>query len=155
MATSSLVAQNLGARQPEQAMRVGYRASLLAMVSMSLIGLSYFIAAEPLMRIFSQEQTVIEAGIFILRLIAIYQLFDAVGIVFSSALNGAGDTTFTMVTRSILSWGLFLPLAWYLTFTREGGIQGAWSAAVFYLTLLSIIFFLRFRSGRWQQIELH
>jgi MATE family multidrug resistance protein len=47
MATSSLVSQNLGAKQPEVAERVTYRAIGLAMVGMGLIGLSYLSLRQP------------------------------------------------------------------------------------------------------------
>jgi len=154
MATSSLVAQYLGAKRADLAQQVAYRACLLAMVGMGVIGLSYLIAPGALMRLFSQEESVIAAGVTILQLVALYQVFDAVGIVLAGALNGAGDTTFTMVARSLLAWGLFLPVVWVLLFPLDAGIGGAWLGALIYLLGLSTIYFLRFRSGRWKTIEL-
>lgn len=154
MATSSLVAQYLGAKRADLAQQVAYRACLLAMIGMGVIGLSYLIAPSALMRLFSQEESVIAAGVTILQLVALYQVFDAVGIVLAGALNGAGDTTFTMLARSLLAWGLFLPLVWLLIFPLDAGIWGAWLGALVYLLGLSTIYFLRFRSGRWKTIEL-
>jgi multidrug resistance protein, MATE family len=154
MATSSLVAQYLGAKRPDLAQQVAYRACLLAMIGMGVIGLSYLIAPSALIGLFSQEESVIAAGVTILQLVALYQVFDAVGIVLASALNGAGDTTFTMVARSLLAWGLFLPVVWVLLFPLGAGIWGAWLGALIYLLSLSTIYFFRFRSGRWKTIEL-
>ena len=154
MATSSLVAQNLGAKQPQAAEQVTYRAVGLAMLGMGLIGLSYLIAPARLMGIFSQEESVIGAGVFVLRLIAFYQVFDAMGIVLAGALNGAGDTTFTMLARSLMAWGLFIPLVWLLIYRFDQGLGGAWAGALVYLGGLAFIYFLRFRSGRWKRIEL-
>lgn len=154
MATSSLVAQYLGAKRPDLAQQVVYRACLLAMIGMGAIGLSYLIAPRVLMQLFSQEESVIAAGVTILQLVALYQVFDAVGIILASALNGAGDTTYTMVVRSVLAWGLFLPVAWVLIFPLDAGIWGAWLGALIYLLGLSTIYFFRFRSGRWKTIEL-
>ena len=153
-AASSLVAQYLGAKQPDVAEKVGYRASLMAMLGMGVIGSSYLIAPTALIRIFSQEQSVIAAGVTILRLVALYQVLDAVGIVLAGALNGAGDTNFTMITRLLLAWGVFIPLVWVLIIQLDTGIRGAWSGALIYLGGLAIIYFLRFRSGRWKTIEL-
>lgn len=154
MATSSLVSQYLGARQPDVAEKVAYRAVGLAMAGMGLIGLSYLIAPARLMSIFSQEPSVIAAGVFILRFIAFYQVFDGLSIVMAGALNGAGDTTFTMLARSILAWGLFIPLVWLLIFRFDAGLAGAWAGALLYLGGLAVVYFLRFRSGRWKTIEL-
>ena len=154
MATSSLVAQYLGAKDPDTAEKVAYRAVILAAVGMGLIGLCYLIAPERLMRIFSDEPAVIAAGITILQLIALYQFVDAVGIIFASALNGAGDTTFTMIAKSLLAWGYFIPLSWFLLFRMELGVGGAWAGALSYLGILSLVYFVRWRTGRWKTIEL-
>jgi MATE family multidrug resistance protein len=149
-ACSSLVAQYLGANEPRQAERVGYRATVLAMLVMGLVGLGYLVAPEVLMGIFSDDPGVIAAGSAILRLVALYQVFDAAAIVLGGSLNGAGDTTYTMLMRLIFAWGLFIPLAYLLTFPLGGGIRGAWAAAMVYLAGLGLVYFLRFRSGRWK-----
>lgn len=154
MASSSLVAQHLGAKQPDLAEKVGYRATILAMIVMGIVGLSYLIAPSALMAVFSQDPSVIAAGGIILRLVAFYQIFDAVAIVLGGSLNGAGDTTFTMIIKLIFAWGVFLPSSWFLAFPLQGGVRGAWIGAVIYLTCLCLIYFLRFRSGRWKTIQL-
>ncbi len=154
MATASLVAQYLGAKQPDFAEAVGYRGCLLAMLGMGLIGLSYLIAPTALMQVFTAEASVIEAGVAVLRLVALYQIFDAVGIVLAGALNGAGDTTFTMVARTVLAWGFFIPLVWVMIFPLQSGIWGAWLAALGYLGGLSLLYLWRFRSGKWKAIVL-
>lgn len=154
MAASSLVAQNLGAKQPQIAEKVAYRAIGLAMLGMGAIGLSYLIAPATLMGVFSQEDSVIAAGVLILRLIAFYQIFDALGIVMAGSLNGAGDTTFTMMARAIMAWGLFIPLAWVLIFRFDLGLFGGWAAALIYLGGLAFVYLVRFRTGRWKTIEL-
>ena len=154
MATSSLVSQHLGANQPQIAEKVAYRAVGLAMLGMGLIGLSYLIAPATLMGVFSQEPSVIAAGVLILRLIAFYQIFDALGIVMAGALNGAGDTTFTMLARSIMAWGLFIPLVWLMIFQFNLGLLGAWIGALLYLGGLAFVYLIRFRTGRWKSIVL-
>ena len=124
------------------------------MICMGLIGLGYLVAPEALMGIFSDEPRVVDAGVTILTLMAFYQIFDAVGIVLAGALNGAGDTTFTMLVRSILSWGMFIPLVWVLINYANVDVLGAWMGALAYLGSITIIYFFRFRSGRWKTIEL-
>ena len=119
MATSNLVAQYLGAKRADIAEKAGYRASILAMLSMGVIGASYLIAPTALIGIFSQKPSVIAAGVTILKLVALYQVFDAAGIVLAGALNGAGDTRFTMLARSLMAWDVFILLVWVLLFPLE------------------------------------
>ena len=154
MATSSLVAQYLGAQQPDVAEQVGYRAVLVAMVAMGLIGLGYLVAPDRLLGFFTDDPIVIEAGVTVLRLVALYQVFEAVGIVLAGALNGAGDTSFTMWTRTILAWGMFIPLSWAMIFVWDAGVWGAWVAALVYLACLAAVYLFRFRAGGWKRIEL-
>lgn len=153
MATSSLVSRYLGAKQPDTAQKVAYRACGLAMAGMGLIGLTYLVAPDVLMGVFTDEPSVIEAGVTILTLVAIYQVIDAVGVVLANALNGAGDTRFTMFARMIMAWGIFIPLVWVMIYPLELGIGGAWTAAFAYLGLLAVLYFFRFRSGRWKMID--
>lgn len=154
MAAGSMVAQSLGAGDASEAEGVGYRATALAAGAMGLVGLAYLIAPEALIAVFSSDPAVIAGGAAVLRLVAFYQLFDAVSIVLGGALNGAGDTTFTMVVRILLGWCVFLPLAWLLALPLGGGVQGAWLGALVYLMGRGLVYFLRFRSGRWKRLQL-
>lgn len=154
-ACSSLVAQYLGAKEPKQAERVGYRAMFLGMVVMGLVGMAYLIAPRFLMSLFSDDPTVIQAGVIILTLVAFYQVIDGLTIVLGGALNGAGDTTFTMVARAVMAWVVFVPSVYVLIFVFKTGIGGAWAGAFLFLLGLAILYFWRFRSGRWKLINLH
>ncbi|MBX3015091.1 MAG: MATE family efflux transporter [Caldilineaceae bacterium] len=154
MATATLVAMYLGAKRIDFAQKVTYRACGLAMVGMGLIGLGYLIAPDALMRVFSQDAAVIAAGVTVLQLVALYQVFNAIGIVMAGALNGAGDTTFTMLARSLLAWGLFIPLVWVMIFPLQTGIWGAWLGALIYLLTLAAVYVFRFRAGHWKTIQL-
>lgn len=154
-ACSSLVAQYLGAKEPQQAERVGYRAMFLGMAIMGIVGLGYLIAPKFLMSLFSDDPTVIQAGSIILTLVAFYQVLDGLAIVLGGALNGAGDTTFTMVARAVMAWVIFVPSAYLLIFVFKAGIGGAWAGAFIFLMGLAALYFWRFRSGRWKLINLH
>lgn len=152
-ASSSLVAQALGAEDTKQAERVGYRATGLGMALMGVVGLGYLIAPERLMGVFSSDPRVIDAGVAILQLVALYQIFDAAAIVLGGSLNGAGDTTYTMLARLVCAWGIFLPLAYLFAFPLGGGVRGAWVGAMAYLVALALAYLLRFRSGRWKNLK--
>ena len=153
MTAGSMVAQSLGAGDAREAEGVGYRATTLAALVMGLVGLTYLVAPEALIGVFTDDGAVIAAGATVLRLVAFYQLFDAVAIVLGGALNGAGDTTFTMLVRILLGWGGFLPIAWLFALPLEGGVLGAWIGALLYLSVRGLVYFLRFRSGRWKSLR--
>ena len=122
------------------------------MLLMGLVGLGYLVAPSFLMGLFSDDPQVIQAGVAILRLVALYQIFDAAAIVLGGSLNGAGDTSYTMLMRLLFAWGLFIPLAYLLAFPLGGGVRGAWAGAMVYLASLAVVYLLRFRSGRWKWV---
>ncbi len=85
---------------------------------------------------------------------AIYQFFDAFGIVADGALRGAGDTLVPFLMRIGLAWGFFLPLAWFLAIRLEAGLTAAWLGGARCVTLLAGILVFRFRSGAWRKIQI-
>jgi multidrug resistance protein, MATE family len=90
--------------------------------------------------------------VMLLRFVALYSLFDAVSIIFSSTLKGAGDTRFVMVSIVISSVFVLIAPTW-LAVRLGGGIYTCWIIATTYVILLSFIFFFRFRNGAWKSMK--
>jgi MATE family multidrug resistance protein len=83
---------------------------------------------------------------------ALFQFFDAFGIVADGALRGAGDTRWPFMIRFALAWLVFVPLAYWMGIVLEGGLTWAWAAAAIHVLLLSTTLVWRFRSGAWRHI---
>ncbi|HUT77782.1 MAG TPA: MATE family efflux transporter, partial [Polyangia bacterium] len=90
----------------------------------------------------------------LLMLGAAFQLFDAIGIVASGSLRGAGDTRWPFVATTALAWFFFLPLAWLIGVELEGGLMGAWAAGSVWVALQSLLLAWRFRSGAWRSVRI-
>ncbi len=88
----------------------------------------------------------------LLRFVAVYCLFDAASLVFSSALRGAGDTRFVTAAALTVSW-LVLVLPTWAACTYGWGLLWAWSFASAYIVVLAVVFFLRFRQGAWRSMR--
>jgi MATE family multidrug resistance protein len=91
--------------------------------------------------------------VVLLRFVALYSIFDGVYIVFSAAIKGAGDTRFVMwVTVTISLCVMVLPI--WLGITMFGlGLYGPWIFVSAYIISLSVIFYLRFRGGKWKSMR--
>ena len=50
--------------------------------------------------------------------------FDAAALVLGGLLNGAGDTTCTVLARLVRAWGLLPPLAYLSAVLLKGGGRG-------------------------------
>ena len=71
-------------------------------------------------------------------------------IALSMCLNGAGDTTITMVTNLTAMWGVAITLAFILSRYTDLGVNGIRWAMVIGIAARAIIYTAYFKSGRWQ-----
>jgi MATE family multidrug resistance protein len=112
------VGQNVARRDIATARARARTGLLLGMGYMFLMGIVFFVFREPLIRLFLKPgevpetaKQIVELGSSILIFAAVFQIFDAMGIVGSSALKGAGDTRFPALTTIVLGLAVFLPAA--------------------------------------------
>lgn len=154
VAAATLIGQNLGAKNPQKAEQAGYESVKIGMMFMGLTGLSFILFPETMMALFTDNRRVIESGVFPLRIVGLVQVIDAAGMIFSAALEGAGNTRWVMIAETIVNWGLFLPLTWLLTFVAGLGQTGPWVAWAVYMIVFGIASFLKFRAGSWKNISI-
>jgi MATE family multidrug resistance protein len=154
IAVATLVGQYIGAGDPASVER-SFRSGLeLAAILAGVIALLFAAVPGLLLEIFTDDPEVLRLGRPLLVVGALFQFFDAFGIVADGALRGAGDTRWPFGVRFVLSWGVFVPLAYVLGVWLDGGLTWAWIGGTFYVALLSAALLLRFRSGAWRQIRI-
>jgi MATE family multidrug resistance protein len=153
-----LVGQAIGAGRRD---RVGALVRLtfaVAVTWQSLVALTYLAAPDLILSVFAQDpasaEELLRAGRGMLVLSATWQLFDAAVNVLAEALRAAGDTSFTMWARVIVSWVVWAPGSWISVRLLGGGDAAAVAWLVLYLAVLALVLFLRFRSGAWRRIVL-
>ncbi len=154
LAATTLVGQNLGAGNLGLAEKSGHRASQMAMIFMSIMGVIFFIFSKQIVYIFTPDQDVVELASICLRIVALSQPALAAQMVYSGALRGAGDTKgilwITLSGFLVVRVGLTYWMAIYLNF----GLIGAWVAMGIDLYYRSILMFARFRKGNWQSLQI-
>ena len=95
-----------------------------------------------------------DMGIILLRFVAVFCLFDAMNLIFSGALKGAGDTQFIMWTIAALSCGVMIIPVYLAVEVFKAGIYTAWVLVTFYIATLGIAFYLRYRHGKWKRMRI-
>jgi putative MATE family efflux protein len=153
VACTALVGQNLGAADPQRAERSGYIAFKLAAMVTGSLGAVLFLAPEPFIRLFTDDPSVIQAAILPLRIICAVEAPQAAAFVFAGGLRGAGDTLYPMLITLVVIWLIRVPSAVLLGLALGMGLAGAWAGMALELSLRGIIYFFRFRRGRWKLIE--
>ena len=152
LAATTLVGQYIGSGRHHHARESGYTAIKIGIAYTSLMAVLFFTIPDTLLALVTDDPNVVKLGSKILFLAAIFQLSDGCGICSSGALKGAGDTFFTMIVGISYGWLLFLPLSYWLG--QRYGVPGAWTGATIYIILLGMTYFLRFRSDRWEKIQI-
>jgi len=153
LAATTLVGQRLGADDPEGAQQRGYTSYRLAAALMSAIGLMFLLFPAQIVGFFTNDPEIIEIGTMPLRMVGLIQPLLAATMVFPGGLRGAGDTRFPMIVTGGSIWLIRLPLAYLFAIVLDWGLLGAWVALGLDLSIRGLINFLRFRGGRWKQVE--
>lgn len=153
-----LVGQSIGAGRRERVPGVVGLTFAVAATWQTLVALVYLAAPELVLSAFAREPSTAEAflaaGRRMLVLSAAWQLFDAAVNVLAEALRAAGDTSFTMWARVVVSWAIWAPGSWISVRLLGGGDLVAVGWLVLYLAVLALVLLLRFRSDAWRRIVL-
>lgn len=154
VAATTLMGQYIGAGQPAIAKKSAYKTIRLGLTFAGLLALMYVLFSGGLVRMFNDDPRVVWYGKRLILLAAVFQFFDALQMVTSGALRGAGDTRFPMMLALSGGWLLFLPLAYVCGTILDGGVVGAWIGGVVYVVILGVGMFIRLRTDRWQRIQI-
>ncbi len=150
-AAATLVGQNLGAGEPERAATSAWRAGIYNTVFLFGVAVVFVAAADPMIRLFTDEAAVISYGVSCLRWVSYGYPFYAWGMVMVQSFNGAGDTYTPTVINFFCYWLFQLPLAYFLAHHAGFGATGAFMAIAIAEALIAVIGILVFRKGKWKE----
>jgi MATE family multidrug resistance protein len=155
-AVTALVGRYIGAGKPDIAEDRAHLGFYVAGFYMTACGLVYILARNVLMGLFTHDPEVLRIGGMLLIFGGIYQVFDAMYIVYNGALRGAGDTFVPAVATAVLCWGIAVGGGYLVAWWRPGwGPAGPWTVASVYGMILGAFIFLRFKAGGWKRIHLN
>lgn len=97
MAATTFVSQNIGAKKMDRANKGTVTAILMSVGVTALIALVLVIWAEPSVRLFTQDESVITFGVLFLQANTFFLLFNCVNHVLAGALRGRGDSRGPMI----------------------------------------------------------
>ena len=159
IATSTLVGQYLGRNKPDLASLCVKRVFKLTIGYMSTIALSYILFPGFYVSLYGPRDNptllpeVHRMARILLVYVAFYSFFDAVNLVYCSAIKGAGDTRFVMNVAVILSLAVVIIPSYICCVVYEGSIYLAWSFFTLYIICLAIVFIFRYRGGKWKKMR--
>ncbi len=153
-AAATLVGQNLGAKKFDRAeqsvkLTMKYNFYLMAFVTML-----FFFFSEPIIRIFSKDESVIAYGILSLQILGSGYIFYGISMVLTQSLNGAGDTKTPTYINVVCFWVFQIPLAYFLAKGLDMKYTGAFIAIPAAQVLIATMAWYYFKKGKWKQIKI-
>jgi len=145
------VGQALGRKDRPGAATAGWTALALGAGFMTMAALLFVSVPHWIVRAFTSESALLAAGVSLLYVAAVFQLFDGIQVVAIGALRGAGDTRTPMIWNLVGYWLLGLPVGYYLCFMAGYGVVGLWIGLSLGLIIVGTILLVAWArlSSRW------
>lgn len=159
IALSTLVGQRLGADDPDGAEYCTWTGVYLAVGYMGVMSLVYLMLPDLFLMPYGvgasgpEFEAARELARSLLRIVAVYCVFDAGFIMFTAALKGAGDTRYVMYGSVALGWFVMVLPPLVLVTWYDAGIYTVWAFIVAFLIGGCLLFYRRFRGGKWKQMR--
>ncbi len=149
-AAATLVGQNLGARRPDRAEAVVWRAALYNLLFLGSLGTVFVLFAPAITGAFTRDLAVQPYATACLRIVSLGFVFYAYGMVITQSFNGAGDTWTPTLINLVVFWLWEIPLAWMLSRTLGLGPTGVFVALAVAYSTLAVVAAVLFKRGRWK-----
>ena len=159
MAISIMVGQRLGRDTPEEAEYSTWSGFHIAITYMALMSLGYLLVPDWFLTPFGLRSQGVEfqqaraIAIHLLRIVALYCMFDAFYMIFTAALKGAGDTRYIMGMSVVLGWCIMVIPAVVALRYFDPSIYLLWAFVCAYIITAGLVFYARFRTGRWKTMR--
>ena len=159
-ATTVIVGRCIGIGDPAMAVRVTRRSLLLSLFYFVPLAATFVLFPGFYTRLFFSPDSACTIEDLTgtvwkpLAIVAAWGIFDAVNLMYGGALRGAGDTKFVMWASALLGWLLWIPGVIFLYAVQGAGVVTLWLFTSFYVAVFGMVFYLRFRTGKWKRIDL-
>jgi putative MATE family efflux protein len=151
LAAATLVGQSLGAKDPERARCGGHEAVRQSGVLALLLTALFYFGAGTIYEWMHRDTLVQTLGVGPFRFNALFQLPLVASIVYTLALQGAGETRQPMLVGLLGVFGVRLPLAYLCGIVWQGGLLGGWIGMCSDNTVRALLVTWIFHRGRWMR----
>ncbi len=143
-ATTVKVGNALGRGSYEHAKFRGWTGISVAALFMLCSACILLVFSQQIARVYTSDPDIIAPAAGLLLFAAMFQLSDGIQVCTAGALRGFQDTTIPMLINLLAYWGIGLPLAGYLAFSKHLGASGLWLGLISGLTVAALLLVLRF-----------
>ncbi|MBV8501679.1 MAG: MATE family efflux transporter [Paucibacter sp.] len=144
-AAGTLVAQAVGARDPEDARSLSNHSMALGLAVAAVMGGLVFLFREQVLRLYTHDMRIVNAAMPLLLWVWIFHTADAAQTVAAQILRAYHIATAPVLIYAVAIWGVGIGGGYYMAFSGSAsvpeslhGASGFWSAATVGLILAAI-----------------
>ena len=153
-ATAAVAGQNLGAGKPDRTIHAVHVASRIGLLVAAAVGLLFLTVPRVLLGAFGMEDpAVVGIGVQLLAFLSASGFFITVALVYTGGLQGTGDTRSPLYISLVSQLAVPLGLCWLIQATWGLQPHHIWLAILLGHMTRCVLSVVRFRQGRWRDIE--
>ena len=150
----ALIGRSLGEKNEELAKEYGRTCRMVGAVIAVCLVVLYFTGARPMMRLFFQEEHIVQIGVDIMHVIVFVVIFQIIQVIYMGCLRGAGDTLYTAVASTISVTLVRTAVSYFFGYVLNWGIIGIWLGVLGDQLSRFLFASTRFRTGKWTKINI-
>ena len=160
MAISVIVGECMGRKEPEVAQRYVKKGFHLVYLYVVPICLIFWFTPELFVNMFvrnlavEQREIIMSVSSVILKIVAVYTLFDAIDITLTSCLKGSGDVVYVMCATVFANVFILMLPTYFLVLKLGMSLYVGWGIFAMTIIGMSAIYISRYKSYKWKKATL-
>lgn len=152
-AAATLVGQNLGAKRVDRAEKSVFVTMKYTVIFMGLVTVLFLTCGTYFASFFTTDPQIKSVAVEALRTLSYGFIIYGMGMVLTSAFNGAGDTWTPTKINVVAFWLFQIPFAYFLAEYLDMGPKGVfWAIPSAEVGITFAAYFL-FKKGKWKKME--
>jgi putative MATE family efflux protein len=155
MATEILVCQYVGAGGYEKAARQMRQSLKAALWGSGIVVVVLLTFHHPIIKIYTDDQWVINASFWLFLLAAISEPPRAVNVMVGGVLRATGDGLLISIVGPLFTWVVAIPAAYVMVFVLHWGIYGILLSAILDEGVRSYFYWCRWKANKWHHTHVY
>jgi Na+-driven multidrug efflux pump len=147
--TNSMVSNVIGQGKHGEVMRLITRIMMLSCGGALAICALLNLFPVAILGIYGQQGDFIEAGVPVLRIVAVAMVFMSVGTIWLNAVTGTGNGRVTFIIE-LAAIALYCTYVYVVLEIQHMSLVWGWASELLYWSVLFLLSFLYIRSNRWR-----
>ncbi|WP_416825319.1 MATE family efflux transporter [Ectobacillus polymachus] len=153
-ATQILIGFLIGAGDQTAAYKRAFKNLRIGLVFTAVSSTLLFLLSDPLMRLFTENQSIITLSKSIFLLTIILEIVRTINIIIIGSLNAALDVRFPVYVAIVVMWFISIPLTYFFGLHTSLGLKGIWLGLIADEGIRSALMLYRWSSGVWKRKSL-